>query len=286
MKELADCHIAIVGLGLMGGSLAGALRDRCRMVTGIARRDETVNQAMKLQLIDRGTTEAEAALGEADIVVLATPVRTILRQIREIGPQLADGCLLIDLGSTKQQILKAMDDLPPYVQTLGAHPMCGKDLSGLNAADPALYQGSTFILSPIDRTTSAALDLARDLVRAIGATPLILDGPRQDRLVATLSHLPYLLACSLVQTADSTTSADPAAWEIVAGGFRDTTRVAGSDVTMMLDILATNRSAVLDAANAFRNNFDQLAALLESEDEAGLSNVLTSCRNERRRMFP
>jgi len=286
VKELANCHIAIVGLGLMGGSLASALRGRCRMVTGIARREATIESAMKHGLIDRGTTDVTDILPEADIVVLATPVRAILQQIREIGPLLTEGCLLLDLGSTKQLILAAMDDLPPHVQPIGAHPMCGKELSGLDAADTDLYRGCTFILSPLDRTSVAALDLARDLVRAIGAVPLVLDGSRQDRLVATLSHLPYLLACSLVQTADATTSADPAAWEIVAGGYRDTTRVAGSDVTMMLDILVTNRHAVLEAVGVFREKLDQLTGLLMAEDEDGLMAVLASSRDERRRMFP
>ena len=286
MKELADCHIAIVGLGLMGGSLGGALRGRCRVVTGIGRRAESVERAMGGGFIDQGATDAESILPTADIVVLATPVRIILQQIREFGPLLSKDCLLLDLGSTKQQILAAMEDLPTHVQPVGAHPMCGKELSGLDAADKDLYQGCTFILSPLERTSAAALDLARNLVLATGATPLILDGPRQDRLVATLSHLPYLLACSLVQTADATTSADPAAWEIVAGGYRDTTRVAGSDVAMMLDILTTNRIPVLNAAAVFRDKLDELMGLLAADDEDGLAVLLSSSRTERRRMFP
>ena len=286
MRELPDCHIVIVGLGLMGGSLAAALRGRCRVVTGIARRAEAVAWAIENDLIDRGTTDWKEFLPDADIVILATPVRIILRQIGEIGPLLADGCVLVDLGSTKQQILEAMNNLPQHVEPLGAHPMCGKELSGLEAAEATLYEGCTFILSPLERTSSEALELARSMIQALGATPLILDGARQDRLVATLSHLPYLLACSLVQTADATTSADPAAWEIVAGGYRDTTRVAGSDVSMMLDILTTNRRAVLDAAATFRDKLENLTGLLEDEDEDGLRTLLAFSRSERRRMFP
>ena len=286
MKRLADCHVAIVGLGLMGGSLAGALRGRCRSVTGVSRRAGTVELAAARGLIDRGTTDPNDAVSEADIVILATPVRVILQQIQKLASHLADGCLLLDLGSTKTQILKAMDALPSQVEPLGGHPMCGKEFSGIDAADPSLYRGCTFILSPLERTAPTALALGRELVEAVGATPLILDAARQDRLVATLSHLPYLLACSLVQTADATTSPDPAAWEIVAGGYRDTSRVAGSDVTMMLDILATNRHAILDAVSAFREQLDRMTALIEDEDEGKLKAVLVSCQAERRRMFP
>jgi prephenate dehydrogenase len=286
VKSLSDSHIAIIGLGLMGGSLAAALHGKCRVVTGIARRRETVTEALACGIIDRGTTEAHEMVGDADIVVLATPVRTILQQLHDLGPRLSDGCLVMDMGSTKTRILEAMSNLPPHVQPVGGHPMCGKELSGLAAADAKLYSGATFILSPLDRTSVEALELARTIVEVIGATPLILGGARQDQLVATLSHLPYLLACTLVQTADATTSSDPAAWQIVAGGYRDTTRVAGSDVSMMLDILATNRDAVLKSASVFRDKLDQLTSYITVQDEDGLRDLLTDSRVERQRMFP
>ena len=191
----------------------------------------------------------------------------------------------MDLGSTKTEILEAMAALPPGIEPLGAHPMCGKETSGVLEADPRLYCGCTFILCPIERTSADALALGQELVESVGAVPMVLEGARQDSLVATLSHLPYLLACALVQTADATTSADPAAWTIVAGGYRDTSRVAGSDVRMMLDILATNREAVLRSAAVFRKRFDRLVNLIETGEEDALGTVLTACREERRRMF-
>ena len=129
MNELADKQITIVGLGLMGGSLGGALRGRCRTVVGVARRAESIEKAVGQGLIDRGTTELAEGVAQADIVVLATPVRVILRQIAEIGPLLPQGCLLMDLGSTKADIVAAMADLPPHIQPLGGHPMCGKENS-------------------------------------------------------------------------------------------------------------------------------------------------------------
>jgi len=286
VKRLADCRTVVAGLGLMGGSLAGALRGRCRTVVGVARREATIERAQRLDLIDDGTTDAEVAFRDADIVVLATPVRTIVSQLRSFGPAMPPGCLVLDLGSTKADVLAAMERLPDGVEPLGAHPMCGKETSGVDEADLDLYGGCTFILCPLERTSNAALALGRELVEAVGAEPLVLDGARQDRLVATLSHLPYLLACALVQTADATTSADPAAWTIVAGGYRDTSRVAGCDVRMMLDILGTNREAVLRSASVFRERFDRLVELIGAGAEEELEAALTGCRDERRRMFP
>ena len=286
MKALAESRVAIVGLGLMGGSLAGALRGKCRAVIGVARRDETLAEARAHRLIDEGTTELADGVRNADIAILATPVRTIIELVRSIGPLLPAGALLLDLGSTKTDIVSAMAELPPHVQPLGGHPMCGKELSGITAADPRLYQGKTFILTPLPRTAPDALALGKELVAAIGAQPLVLEPARHDRLVGVLSHLPYLLACALVRTADATTSADPAAWEIVATGFRDTSRVAASDVTMMTDILLTNRDAIIGALAAYRDQLDFLMELVRAGDEGRLRAVLSEIRATRKEMFP
>jgi prephenate dehydrogenase len=285
-SALRHCQVTVVGLGLMGGSLAGALRGQCQAVTGVARRIETVESALSRGLIDRGSTHLADAVAQADVVVLATPVRVIMQQMTEIGSMLPEGCLLMDLGSTKVQIVAEMARLPGHIQPLGGHPMCGKEVSGLEVADPALYRGCTFILTPLARTSEAALHLGQELARALGANPLVLEAERQDWLVATLSHLPYLLACALVGTADATTSADPAAWEIVAGGYRDTSRVAGSDVTMMVDILLTNREQVLKAVHTYQGQLSSLARLLDAGNEQDLRRILGTVRQKRKEMFP
>jgi prephenate dehydrogenase len=206
--------------------------------------------------------------------------------LAEIGDLLPDGCLLMDLGSTKAQIVSAMADLPPHVQPLGGHPMCGKELSGIEAADPAIYHGATFILSPLPRTSETASTLASALVRAVGANPLVIEASRQDYLVATVSHLPYMLACALVSTADATTSADPLVWKIVAGGYRDTSRVAGSDVTMMTDILLTNQEKVIKAMEGCIAQMRDLSRLVESGDEEALRTRLSAIQEMRKEMFP
>jgi prephenate dehydrogenase len=285
-RELRDCQVTIIGLGLMGGSMAGALRDQCRSVVGVARRAEVIETALAQDLIDWGTTDLAAGVRGADVVVMATPVRVILRQLAELGPLLPEDCLLIDLGSTKAQIMAEMARLPDHVQPLGGHPMCGKEVSGIEVAEPTLYQGQTFILTPLPRTSEAALALGRELATATGAHPLVLEAQRQDFLVGTVSHLPYMLACALVATADATTSADPAAWEIVAGGFRDTSRVAGSDVTMMLDILMTNQEEVLKAVATCQAQLEFLAHLVGNGDEDALRNALSAVRETRLEMFP
>jgi len=275
----------------MGGSLAGALRGKCRAVVGVARRAGSIELARARGLIDRGTTDLATGVGAdgthppADIVVLATPVRAILRLLDELGPLLPEGCLLMDLGSTKAHVVARMAALPAHVQPLGGHPMCGKEVSGVAAADPALYEGRTFVLTPLPRTSPAALELGHALVEAVGARALVLDPQRHDRLVAAISHLPYLLACGLVGTAERAATADPMVWEVAASGFRDASRLAASDVTMMLDILLTNREAVLQVMEACGAQLRDLSERLEAGDEEGLRHALAAACDRRGGMF-
>jgi prephenate dehydrogenase len=285
-KHLADARVTIVGLGLMGGSLAGALRDQCQSIVGVARRQETVDEALARDLIDWGTTDLERGVREADVVILATPVLTILRQLEEIGPWLPKGCLVLDLGSVKGQIVAKMEELPEHVQPLGGHPMCGKEVAGIEVAESTLYQCCTFVLTPLARTSEAALALGHDLVEAVGGVPLVLDPVRHDRLVATASHLPYLLACALVGTAEVLASHDPMVWDVVAGGFRDTTRVAAGSVNMWLDILATNREAVLEALKTYQGRLGHLERFIASGDTNGLKDTLTTVSARRTEIWP
>jgi prephenate dehydrogenase len=284
--ELSESQVTIVGLGLMGGSLAGALRGKCRRVVGVARRAESAETALARGFVDEGTVDMAEGVREADIVVLATPVRVIIRQLPELAPLLPKGCLLMDLGSTKGRIAAEMERLPEHIQPLGGHPMCGKEKSGIEVADPALYDGCTFILAPLKRTSAEALALGHELAEAAGAVPLVLEPERQDYIVAAVSHLPYLIACALVATADTTISADPASWEVVATGFRSTSRLAGSDVTMMTDILLTNREEVLKALDTYQERLREFASLVETADEEKMREILGAVRKIRRDMYP
>jgi prephenate dehydrogenase len=284
---LADATIAVVGLGLMGGSLAAALSPTgvCRQVIGVARRPGTLRMAQDLRFIHKGTTDLREGVRDADIVILATPVRDILAKIAQIGPWLKPGCVLMDIGSTKQEICVAMAALPEHVQPIGGHPMCGKETSGLSVAEPALYRDKVFVLSPLLRTAPQALVLSQSLVKAIGARALILEAERHDRLVAAISHLPYMLAVTLVNAAETLAQGDDLAWRLAAGGFRDTSRVAAGDPTMMLDILATNRGAILEALHQAQVQLTLLTQYLAEDDLGSLQKALEAARNRRMEMY-
>jgi prephenate dehydrogenase len=279
--------VAIIGLGLMGGSLAMALMERslCKEVVGVARRAETLREAMARGAVHRATTNLADGVAGADVIVLATPVRTILRQIRQLAAMPLSPCLLLDLGSTKGDIVAAMEDLPFQVQPVGAHPMCGKETAGLASAEPTLYEGALWVLVPLPRTLAGALTLACELAVAVGARPLVLDADRHDRLVAAISHLPYMLAVALMSGAAEMGDEDELVWELAASGFRDTSRLAASNVTMMLDILLTNQAAVGAVLRQVSIHLAHLADLLAAGDEDGLRALLAAAHDQRTSLF-
>ena len=279
----ANTTVTIVGLGLMGGSIALALRRAPPVprLVGLVRTQDQVKEVQQAHVVDYVTTNWKEAIAEGDIVILATPVRTLIRQLRMIGPYLRKNALVIDVGSTKTQICAALAELPPHVQPIGGHPMCGKEVAGLAHAEADLYEGATFVLCPLERTAPWALALAQNLVRRLGAQPLILDPEHHDRLVATISHLPYLIAAALVGTTHRVAQDDPRVWKVAASGFRDTSRVASSDLNMMLDILMTNREAVLDMLGRYLAELEELRTLLEENDEGALRFYLANIKNLR-----
>jgi prephenate dehydrogenase len=282
--SLANARVAIAGLGLMGGSLALALRGHCRELVGIEADAAVLALGRDRGVVDRTGSLAEAA-AECDIVVLAAPVRSILAQLAELRAHPpARSATVLDLGSTKAEITRAMAALPPGYDPLGGHPMCGKEVSGLAHADPDLYRGKVFVLVPLERTSPGALALAQALVSAVGARPWVLDPGRHDRLAAMSSHLPYLAAAALVGAARA--AEDDEIWQMAASGFRDTSRLAASDVTMMLDILLTNRAAILEALASYRGEIDALIGLLAAGDAEALRARLSAVQAERRKRFP
>jgi prephenate dehydrogenase len=281
LPALKHANIAIVGTGLMGASLALALRGSVGALFGVDSDPETC--AFVEPYFDAVGADLTPLAARADVVILAVPVRSIVRLIETIGPTLKPGTLVFDLGSVKAPVIAAMDALLPGIRALGGHPMCGSERSGPSAAIGALYQGVTFAVCRSRRTDDDALAFALALVDSIGARPLILDAAVHDRAVAAVSHLPYAVSAMLVAAAAEIAGGDSAPWQLASSGFRDTSRLAGSDLTMMTDILFANREAVLAALDAYAGQVAQLRALLDSGDEAALRALLDLARSVRTR---
>jgi prephenate dehydrogenase len=257
--SFASSTVHIVGLGLMGGSLAMALRGQVGRITAEDIASSVIADATASGIIDGpGTSQ------EADIVILAVPAHVIIT----LAPQLAlrAGTLVLDLGSTKTRICEALDCLPPGVLAVGGHPMCGLAENGYVHAIPTLYQGARFVLCETRRTTGEARIIAETLVRAVGAVPLWMDRARQDRLTALTSHLPHLLSFALMRLAMDGAAEDSALLELAAGGFDGATRLARTDAAMIVGMFSTNTSALRQAAAELRAHLDHLDAILADAD--------------------
>ena len=277
-------NLAIVGLGLMGGSLALAMRDHADHITGIDQDERARSYALSQGMVDCATDDLYQGVNPADVVILAAPVRAIVEMLQmRIGSYLRSNTLLIDIGSTKQDIVDAMANLPIGVNAVGGHPMTGKENGGIEEADAQLYRNRPFVLCPSRRTTPAARLHALSFVETLGATPIEMDAERHDQIVAGISHLPYLLSATLVATIANQANRDQAYWELAAGGFRDTSRLAASDVTMMGDILSTNTKAVATLLAQFRMQLAMLETMLIAGDEQLLSDSLQPIRSARKK---
>jgi prephenate dehydrogenase len=271
----------------MGGSLGLALKQRqiCREVVGLVRRSEVISQAEALGAVDWATTDPQQALPGADIVVFAAPIRTIIAQLREFAPFYKAGAIITDMGSTKQIITRTMETLPVGLQPVGSHPMCGKERAGLEVAEATLFEGAPWILTPLARTAPQTLQWMQALAEAIGCRVYTLSPDRHDKLVATISHLPYLLSATLVAAALQVAQDDPVVWQIAASGFRDTSRLAASNVTMMMDILLTNQAAIGELLALAQHQLERLATALAEGDEAGLRALLEQIARQRNSLY-
>jgi len=266
-------RIAMIGLGLMGGSLALALRGREAELLAADPDPATRLLARERRIVDQIVADPAEIITLADIVILAAPVRAILAHIHLLGDMVGHSQrpfipIVLDLGSTKQEIVEAMKTLPENFDPLGGHPMCGKELSGLENADAAIYRGATFAFTPLERTSPRARTFAEALANAVGAVTLWIDPATHDRWVAATSHLPYLLANALagVTPIDAT--------PLIGPGFRSTSRLAPASLTVMMDILRTNRQPVLEALQRFQIQVEEIEKSLAEGDFIKLSRLL------------
>jgi prephenate dehydrogenase len=283
-------RISILGTGLIGGSLGLAWKDRRPDITIRGHdRPEVLDAAEERGAIDEKAADPLTAVEDADLVVLATPLSSILKLLDTIADHVPDGAFITDVGSVKQPVLdQAADVLPDHVHFLGGHPMAGAEHGGIDHADPLLFENAVYALcSPSDRDDEALDgDLAPivDLVEATGARPLPLAPDRHDRLVAAVSHLPQLLAVALVNTvaeSDEATTAANLPLQLAGGGFRDMTRVASSPFSMWRDVLVGNEGAIHDAMSQFRRTLRGLRNRLIEEDLDGLEAAFNDAQQAR-----
>ena len=261
---MSDFHIdklAVVGVGLIGGSLALALKEAGAVghVVGIGRGQANLETALRLGVVDSVTRDLQAGVTDADVVFLATPVLALGPVALQAMAHLNPGAILTDGGSVKQAVIDAIEPhLRDDVHFVPGHPIAGTENSGAEAAFATLYRDRRCILTPTARTAPAALEGIRRMWQVAGSKVVVMEVDKHDRVLAAISHLPHMVAYALVNAIGAYDRYDENILEYSAGGFRDFTRIASSDPTMWRDIALTNRAALVEMMGQFEAFFAEL----------------------------
>ena len=278
---LAYETVAIDGVGLIGGSIGLALRDRelARQVVGIGRREANLERAKQVGAIDRGTTDLAAGVAEAEVVVICTPVDLVADRVAKVAAACRNGVFISDAGSTKAAIVSAVDTVlagrrggPHFV---GSHPIAGDHRTGVEHARADLFDGRTVVLTPTDATDPDAVQQIKTFWERLGARVVTMNAEEHDSALAATSHLPHLVAAALA--ASTPRELIP----LTAGGWRDTTRVAGGDARLWRAIFASNRQHVLEALQRFEHSLEALRAALADGDDGRFEQLLQEAKRTR-----
>jgi prephenate dehydrogenase len=277
-------NIAIVGLGLIGGSIGLKAKQQGLRVIGIPRREETLKKALELGAIDEGSLDI-SKVSEADLVFICTPINLIIAKLKELAPHLKKGAVVTDVGSTKAEIVSQAEKLMSKgTYFVGGHPMAGKEVVGIEAAEANLFESKTWILTQTSKTNKGALEKVEEVVGWLGAKVVRIDPKTHDLVVGAVSHLPLAAAAALVNVA-----AEAGEKELVgqcaASGFRDSTRIASGDPVLGRDMFLTNRVALLKHLKALRAKLLELEKLIKAGQAGKIEEELKKAKQFRDSIF-
>lgn len=284
MEERRPLKIAVIGLGLIGGSLALALRKYTNhTVVGFDQCGQTMKEAVRSGAVTASVSAMEEAVAGSDVIFYALSPGSIVGAVRQTASLLKAGAIVTDVASAKGTLAEEMEGLlPPGVVYIAGHPMAGSEKIGFSAADSDMFRGRPYILMNNDPRQGAALETMTALVKEMKAKPIFIDSALHDPAVAAISHVPHIAAAALAILGGAGEQGQ-LKLQLAAGGFRDATRVAGGNPAMWADICLTNRRAVVDSLDQFQQILDEVRHLLAGADEEGLRNFLSRAKTVRDR---
>ncbi|MCX6339211.1 MAG: prephenate dehydrogenase/arogenate dehydrogenase family protein [Candidatus Aureabacteria bacterium] len=279
--------LCIVGLGLIGGSIGLAVRKKrlARRVYGLVRRKESIKEAKRLGVVDVATMDGAEAVSEADLIIIATPLGVVERIAITIRPFLSEGCIITDVGSSKRCIVSSMEKIcHPRARFVGAHPIAGSEQSGMRAARDDLFAGTPCILTPTRETDRAALKKVRELWESLGSSVRLTSPNDHDKIVAAISHLPHILAATLVNYLTRMPGGAQKFLPFAGTGFKDATRIASSPSDIWVDICLANRDEILRALKVHQAELASMEKALKKGDAARLKDILLRANRLRKKI--
>lgn len=280
---MADKKMTIIGLGLIGGSLAKALRERLeiRDITAVTRNSASIDLALKDGFIERGFTEVNEYVWDSDMVFICTPINCTRKYIDALAAKVKPGCIITDVGSTKGEIIdyvNSMDSPPCFV---GGHPMAGTEKAGYTASFSHLFENAYYILTPCKSTTEYAITSMKAIIMGIGGIPLIMDAHEHDAITARISHVPHIIASALVNMIKNMDEGDGRMQMLAAGGFRDITRIASSSPEIWESIVLSNKLQVEKILEAYINILENFRKILKNGKNREIYSFFDSAKNYR-----
>lgn len=274
--------VAIIGVGLIGGSLGLAHKEKkiVKRAIGIGRREESLKIALKRNEVDEVTTDLVSGVKDTALVVIATPLELTVEIFNKIIPHLKEGCVVTDVGSVKGPILKRID----YPFFIGGHPLAGSEQRGPQSAMADLFKEATVVLTPVKKTDEKALTLVKSMWQDIGTKVLFLSPEVHDELVAFTSHLPHILATSLTNLIAGLAEKEERVLSLMGEGFRDTTRIAASPPSMWKEICLSNREGVLSAIKWFKKILSEIEETLSKGEGDKLLHKFEQARETRNKL--
>ncbi len=285
-------QVAIIGVGLIGGSLGMILRRKglADQVVGVGRRVENLKTAVELGAIDRYVADPKEGVRGADLVILATPVDTYDRHLKEWAGCLSPGAIVSDVGSVKGTLVEQSEaSMPAGVHFVGAHPIAGKEKTGVAAGTDQLFKGARCILTPTSKTDAQALERVRVLWQETGSVVLTMDPHLHDQILGAVSHLPHVAAFALITALADLRDREIPPLDLAAhsgGGLRDTTRIAASSPEMWRDIFLWNRDNVVHFIDVYQQALQNLKLVIQAGDAAGIEKALERAKGEREKLNP
>lgn len=295
--------VAIIGMGMMGGSIGLAVRARKLPYTviGIGRNLQKLKKVKKLHAADEVTTDFSQGLKDADLVVICTPVFQIVPMVKKIAPFLKEGSVITDIGSVKGAIVSGVQELltayrlPLTTAFVGSHPLCGSEKTGVENSSPNLYQGATVVICPAlvpplykGRFGGVeSVSAVKKFWKSIGAKTLFLEPEIHDILVAQTSHLPHILASAFVTLLAHLSHKDSNAKKLLAGSFKDFTRIVDSDSTQWAEIVSANKKFIIGAIKSYRDILQRLLTKMENSHDPynELETFFSSAKSSRQKLW-
>ncbi|HHV29747.1 prephenate dehydrogenase [Acetivibrio mesophilus] len=275
--------ISIIGLGLIGGSLARALKERLNIssITAVDSNEKSLSQALKEGYINEGFTELNDSVYNSDIIFICTPIRITLEYITQLHGKVKPGCILTDTASTKGEIIDYINSLDNPPCFIGGHPMAGTEKAGFASSFSHLFENAYYIMSPSKNCSEESLESLSEMIKGIGAIPVKLDSKEHDIITATISHVPHVIASALVNLVKFSDSPDRKMQILAAGGFKDITRIASSNPTMWENIILSNGQIVKSTLNKFTETINAFIEYIDNENSNSIYNFFESAKKFR-----